>query len=505
MSNQDLLIAQLQRRNRIMLGSVLVGLAVVVIGLGFFVVNTASDVALSNPTNTGETTVYQPAPANRGAADNSSTANRTNIAPDKDFPIDTNGPEISQEDKQNFLSAVQKFNNGLKTKVTNFPALTTSPAYLGLISQLESDLVTLTSQNHHKAATLTIIDATRTIKNWMIEEFGQYKKLMGDAEEAWQNKELTRLAGILANAAAIYSGEPKSVDHYHVLSADWPSVSAALQRADTALVENNPFEEQKALQNIAKLNHDVPGLGKRLASVGQRLHQQRVDDVLGRIAKAINAGDAGSARENLTRLRSLDPKIQEIPKLTADLEKLEEQIAFNNTMQAMDQLTANDNWAGAFELASKYRKQFHNYQQFQKRAEFIAQIHRLISSASDILDAPDQLIRSAAQKTAAILVADSNMALSYSPTLARISAKLEETLANYTTPLDIIVVSDTHTFVEVKSVGQVGAVTQKTIQLLPGDYVFIGKRKGYVTIEVPMELRPGDAGIKILVIANEQI
>ena len=89
--------------------------------------------------------------------------------------------------------------------------------------------------------------------------------------------------------------------------------------------------------------------------------------------------------------------------------------------------------------------------------------------------------------------------------MTKLSAALNERLTSYTTPLDIIVVSDNLTFVEVKSIGQVGMVAQKTIQLLPGDYVFVGKRKGYVTIQVPVALRPGDTGKEISVIAHEQI
>ena len=39
MSNSDLLIAQLQRRNRIMFGSMLGGFAVIAIGLGVFLLD----------------------------------------------------------------------------------------------------------------------------------------------------------------------------------------------------------------------------------------------------------------------------------------------------------------------------------------------------------------------------------------------------------------------------------------------------------------------------------
>ena len=37
-------------------------------------------------------------------------------------------------------------------------------------------------------------------------------------------------------------------------------------------------------------------------------------------------------------------------------------------------------------------------------------------------------------------------------------------------------VSDNVTFVEVKSIGQIGVVAQKSIQLPPGDYLFVGER-----------------------------
>ena len=95
--------------------------------------------------------------------------------------------------------------------------------------------------------------------------------------------------------------------------------------------------------------------------------------------------------------------------------------------------------------------------------------------------------------------------LAFSPTLTTLTTALSTSLTSYTAPLDIIVVSDNVTFVEVKSIGQVGMVAQKSIQLPPGDYLFVGKRKGYVTIQVPVALRPGDSGRQITVIADEPI
>ncbi|MGB2310772.1 MAG: hypothetical protein ACPH6E_01870 [Candidatus Puniceispirillaceae bacterium] len=492
MSNSDLLIAQLQRRNRIIFGSMMGGIAVIVLVLGFFL--------LTIPTNTPPVPASNSDSSDTEASDTKSAA--TNPPDNADLPPTV---EASPEDKQNFLAAVENFNTDIKAKMAAYPALAATPAYLDLISQLEADTVSLTGQNRYKDATSLLANTAMTVNSWMAAELDKFQQLISDADTAWQNKTLTQLAGILARASAIYTGHPAPLDHYRGLAADWPAVSAALQRANKAQVENKPADELKALQEIVTLRHDIAGLNDRITAVGQRLHQQRVDQLLNQIAQALTKGDAGVAGKALRQLRSLDPQTPEIPKLQADLAQLEEDIAFAVAMRAMDQFAAADKWAEAYEVAAANQKQFQNYEKFQQRANFVGRVHNLISSSAKMLAAPDLLIRSSTQKLAAELIADAATTQSFSPTLTRQRAALEAMLQDYTTPLEIIVLSDTHTFVEVKSVGQVGSVAEKTIQLLPGDYVFEGKRKGFVTIRVPVALRPGDSGKRISVIADEQI
>ena len=505
MSNSDLLIAQLQRRNRIIFVSMIGGIAVIVLVLGFFLlsvpINTppvpASDTDTSetdlSATGSNETDLSASSPPDTTVVDapyNAETVPTVNASP---------------EEKQNFLAAVENFNTDIKAKMVDYPALAATPAYRSLISQLEADLVSLTSQNRYKDATSMLANTAITINSWMAAERDKFQQLIGDADIAWQNKTLTQLAGILARASAFYTGHPEPLDQYRGLMADWPAVSAALQRANKAQFENKPANEQNALQEIAKLRHDIAGLNDRITAVRQRLHQQRVDQLLNQIVQALTKGDAGMAGAALRQLRSFDPQTPELPKLQADLAQLEEDIAFAMAMRTMDQFAAADKWAEAYEVTTANEKQFQNYEKFRQRANFVGRVHNLISSSAKVLAAPDLLIRSSRQKLAAELIADAATVKSFSPTLTRQRAALETMLQEYTTPLEIIVLSDTHTFIEVKSVGQVGAVAQKTIQLLPGDYIFEGKRKGFVTIRIPVALRPGDSGKRISVVANEQI
>ena len=501
MPNSDLLIAQLQRRNRIMFGGMLAGLAVIAIGFGLVMLDATTELPPAPPTDTKPSAApTKNAPTSPASAGSEQAVSRSTA----DLADKTTAAELA-EDKKRFLAAVQDFNSDIKTKIALFPELAASSDHLQIINQLEADLVSLTEQNRYKDGTTTLASTTTKLETMMGAELDKFDQLIGEADTAWQKKELAHLAGILAKAGRIYQGNPVPLMHFQTLADDWPAVSAALQRADTAHIENNPADEQKALQIIIGLQHDIAGLDDRLAAVGTRLHQQRVDDLLGSIAAALAANDASTARKALSKLRALDPNTPEISKLGADLAQLEEQIAFQTTMRAMDQFAADDNWAAAQKLASRHRQDFATYQRFQQRADFIGRVHQLITSMTQLLGSPDDLIKPSTKKLATGLITDAKSALAFSPTLTKLSAALNERLTSYTTPLDIIVVSDNVTFVEVKSVGQVGTVAQKTIQLLPGDYVFIGKRKGYVTIQVSVALRPGDSGKEISVIAHEQI
>jgi len=261
MSNLDLLIAQLQRRNRIIFGSVIGSIAVIALVACFFLLNIPTntpqvpandtDLSKTDPSETDLSAVNPPDTTIIDAPDNAAT---------------TPTVEASPEDKQNFLAAVENFNDDIKAKMEYYPALKATPAYLSLISQLEADMVSLTAQNRYKDATSMLANTAMKINSWMAAELDTFQQLIDEADIAWQNKTLTQLAGILTRASAIYSGHPEPLDHYRGLAADWPVVSAALQRANKAQVENKPADEQNALQEIATLRHDIAGLNYRITA-----------------------------------------------------------------------------------------------------------------------------------------------------------------------------------------------------------------------------------------------
>ena len=112
MSNQDLLIAQLRRRNRIMFVSMLAGLALIATGFGLVILDATNELPPAPQTDTKPSAAPTKNVSTSPASANSEQAGRQS-APDPDIAADPTTAAELAEDKKRFLAAVQDFNLSL--------------------------------------------------------------------------------------------------------------------------------------------------------------------------------------------------------------------------------------------------------------------------------------------------------------------------------------------------------------------------------------------------------
>ena len=93
----------------------------------------------------------------------------------------------------------------------------------------------------------------------------------------------------------------------------------------------------------------------------------------------------------------------------------------------------------------------------------------------------------------------------FSPSVASMTRMLVQEITLYETKVPITVISDGQTSVTVRGVGRVGVVTSKIIELKPGRYAFEGKRTGYKSVLVWLDIPPDQSEILVSVVCNEQI
>ena len=80
-----------------------------------------------------------------------------------------------------------------------------------------------------------------------------------------------------------------------------------------------------------------------------------------------------------------------------------------------------------------------------------------------------------------------------------------ELLKAYSTKVQVKVVSNGVTNISVRGVGKVGLTNEKTIDLKPGKYMFEGKRTGYRSKLIQVEVLPNAESIVVEILSDERI
>ena len=73
------------------------------------------------------------------------------------------------------------------------------------------------------------------------------------------------------------------------------------------------------------------------------------------------------------------------------------------------------------------------------------------------------------------------------------------------TPLRVELRSDGETEVSVHHVGRLGTLRSRAIEVLPGIYTVVGRRKGYRDVRLTLEVKPGEPGPPLEVVCTERI
>lgn len=128
----------------------------------------------------------------------------------------------------------------------------------------------------------------------------------------------------------------------------------------------------------------------------------------------------------------------------------------------------------------------------QDGASRCEEIITLVQYARSFIDEPDRLLKSRGRDNAAQVIKGLLPFQDAGPKIHQLHDDLARLLRLATTPVRVTLQSDENTSVDVLKVGQYGAFTSMTLELLPGVYTVVGRRAGYKDIRLTLRLSPGD-------------
>jgi tetratricopeptide (TPR) repeat protein len=284
-----------------------------------------------------------------------------------------------------------------------------------------------------------------------------------------------------------------------------PALRAKIEDAAVARVENNLEGERRHLEAALAIDPGRRELVPRLADVRRLLREARFAGHIVAGLTHVEARALTSAQSSLDEAREIYPDRAEVDVLDKKIAGLEIELLIERLTATARAAADADDWATAEQTYIQLRRLApadRAVTDALARAEMINQLH---ARAARHLAAPGRL-GSVAVAGEASSILDAVVPLrAASPRLAAQADALAGLVAAYGVKVPVRIVSDGKTNITVRGVGIVGKITERTIELRPGQYIFEGIREGFQAVLMRVDIPPGQADLVLEIVPDERI
>ncbi len=281
-----------------------------------------------------------------------------------------------------------------------------------------------------------------------------------------------------------------------------PKILPLLNDIKIARTENDLQKEYEYLQQLLQLAPEREEAAARLRTVAELIKNQKFASHISSGFASIEKSRAKEARYHYREAQKIDAGRPELSVLHEKLVALEKSLRFQQAVKQAEQSVRRDDWREAkddFAGAVKDAPDNQTAVEGLKRAEEILGFQ---STFSNYFENPYRLTNTAVRDEAEKTLKQAETVSGYSFTLKRQAEQLRQLIVKLNRPVPVTVISDNKTNVSVRSVGKVGTVSQKTVQLKPGRYTFEGARPGFksklVQTLIPYDQDKGNVQVRVI-------
>ncbi len=308
----------------------------------------------------------------------------------------------------------------------------------------------------------------------------------------------------ISNALQVNPSAQNALDIENKIDA-LPIVLQKLQEAKIARVENNFIKELDILSDIVKLSPQRNEAAARIVELKNLIKQRSFTSYISQGLNAIDKGNIKSAKSNLKQAKAIYPNKSEVALLSEKIIFIEKEIRAKSAIKLAIKAVKNDDWLAAKNSFLSAQKDAPNNQEIVSGLQKSNNIISLKSAIKKYLQKPLRLSNAIIGKSVKETLTRTEKYIGDSPSLIVASNKLRKLLKIINIAVEVTVHSDNTTFIQVKTIGKIGMVQEKTIKLKPGNYIFEGMREGYKSKLVKVKIPYDKPASIIKVICDEPI
>ncbi|MDA0675857.1 MAG: hypothetical protein O3A88_05795, partial [Proteobacteria bacterium] len=419
-------------------------------------------------------------------------------------------PVIAPDDAANevareqFKADLAAFQTGLEPAVTRADFARWDAATQRRILDGKAMAISQFSQGAYVAAVDALATARATAKEALAARDRAFNDAFTTAETAYGDDNYDAAALAISRVLTIRPDSAPAAALKQRIDA-LPSLLEKIEAAAVARVENNLEAERGHLEAVLAIDPQRGEMAARLAEVQRLLREARF---AGHIAAGLNdvaARKLSPARRNLDAARAIYPDRAELDVLDEKVAGLQVELMIERLTQTARAAARADDWATAEQTYIQVRRLAPASRDITEGLALAQTINRLHARAARHLAAPGRLASEAVAADAGAVVDAVAPLRDDSPRLATQADALAGLVAAYGVKVPVRIVSDGKTEITVRGVGIVGKITERTIELRPGQYTFEGIREGFQSVLMRVDIPPGQVDLVLEIVPDERI
>lgn len=416
-------------------------------------------------------------------------------------------PAASTDDNERrlaYLEAYARFENELRPQLNKIDLPAWDKPLSEKLDNIEKQAVQQFAASNYPKGYSSITQLVTLAEETITNSQSQFTEAMQTAQSAFDDNDYPKAKQAIDQALILdtRSGDAKKLAER---VAQLPEINGLFSQIKTANAENNRQRERDLINQLLKLVPEREALKQRAQQLTTAINNDNFQQQINQGYQALENTDLSAAQSALDKAKQLYPDRTEVRDLNQVIQQAQQNQQLRQLQTAAVKAASEDNWA----VVVKHRQQIQSLAPADKaNADQLAVADKIVSLQQQIdaaLAAPLRLSNQAAARDAEAILSEARYYQNQSDTLAAKSQQLASLLAAANQPVAVEIRSDNLTYISVRGVGNVGVTEGKTIQLKPGNYTFEGKRNGYKSKLIEVQVPLDKASISVTLICDEAI
>lgn len=433
-----------------------------------------------------------------------SASDNAEVVGSSDLTVPSETPATDEEARQRYLEAYAHYQNQLKPQLEQIDIKRWDEVLADRLQQDEAAAIEAFSAGDYAKAEHAM-KALNMLAETTIENSRQaFTEAMQQAQQAYDALDYNR-ARLEIDRALIHRAGDEAAQQLSEKIELIPQLASLEKTIAVARAENNPSEELTLINKLLQIDSEREAMQQRATSLQSQLAVNRYDQHIARGHDAIDSQDLSTAKAQLNQARQLNPDRTENQQLAAAIAELESRLAYASSVAAAQEAQQADNWQTAvteWKQALQQRPADKAISDNMARAERIVSLQQQMQA---LLANPYRLSNDLVKSKADIALIQAESVREASPSLNAMAKKLRDSINAVNKAVTVEVISDGETDISVRGVGVVGTTRSKKIELKPGTYQFEGKRQGYKSKIIEVNIPLDSASYQVSIIADERI